>query len=272
MQDVQRITPIYYTKLRDSHFSAFNVSGSFSFPMIYDMVSFVVHDMNGTQALQKLGFEFDETRGSVSNQLRAVLFRLLMNPVPPLCNRIRSYTLELRKKTYFGYQVRMGGSVATTKERVVFLQPEDVHQFVNETRRYVEKRHISMSNVTVYISTDSDAVIPIIAKELGKGVEVRYMTGFGRGHTSPGHLKSGKENPKEVLYSSFIDLFVLKDCSVLIWTYGSSFGEMAFSFGLPSVYSFTPLPAMAQCTVYDYNLYNRRQIAVHNSAKSFSVC
>lgn len=271
MKDVQHIPAIYYTRLRDSHFSAFNVSGSFSFPMIYDMIPFVIQDMNGTQALLKLGFELDTSKG-IASQLRSILFRLLMNPVPPLCNRIRSYTLELRKKTYIGYQVRMGGSVAKTKERVSFLQPEDVFQFVNVTRNYVEKKHISMSNVTVYISTDSDTVIPVITKELGEEVEVRYMTGFGRGHSSPNHLSHGNESPKEVLYSSFIDLFVLKDCSVLVWTHGSSFGEMAYSFGVPSDYSFTPLPTMAQCTVYDYNLHNRKQIAVHNSAKSFSVC
>ena len=271
MKDVQRIPGIYYTTLRDSHFSAFNVSGSFSNPLIYDMIPFVLRDMNGTQALQKLGFQFDTSKAIVY-QVRAILLRLLMNPVPPLCHRIRSYTIELRKKTYIGYQIRMGGSIATTKERATFLQPEDVHQFANVTREYAEKNHISMSNLTVYISTDSDTMIPIIIKDLGKEVQVRYMTGFGRGHSSPNHLVHGKKNPKEVLYSSFIDLFVLKDCNLLVWTHGSSFGETAFSFGLPSIYSFSPLPSMAQCTVFDYNLYNRRQIAIHNSAKPFSVC
>lgn len=102
----------------------------------------------------------------------------------------------------------MGGSIATTKERATFLQPEDVHQFANVTREYAEKNHISMSNLTVYISTDSDTMIPTIIKDLGKEVQVRYMTGFGRGHSSPNHLVHGKKNPKEVLYSSFIDLFV----------------------------------------------------------------
>lgn len=56
MKYVQRIPGIYYTTLRDSHFSAFNVTGSFSNPLIYDMIPFVLRDMNGTQALQKLGF------------------------------------------------------------------------------------------------------------------------------------------------------------------------------------------------------------------------
>lgn len=49
MKYVQRIPGIYYTTLRDSHFSAFNVSGSFSNPLIYDMIPFVLRDMNGTQ-------------------------------------------------------------------------------------------------------------------------------------------------------------------------------------------------------------------------------
>lgn len=247
-------------------------NGSYSIPLAYDILNFVLRGRDGYSKFEEMGFPRINNRNL--NALRSGIFQLLLNPVPPLCTEIKSYTNALLKRFYYGFHIRMGGQIAVARETKNFLLESDLHAFISMMQKQMKERHQQTENVTLFVSTDSDRALSLVMQLVDNNTVVQHISG-SRGHTSINHLKKHENYENDmVLFSSFLDLFILKDANILISTFGSSFSNLAFTLGIPSPITFHPLAEMQGCSVYtnQNSVHVQFPIKYNTSVIVFSVC
>lgn len=162
-------------------------------------------------------------------EFRSLMYRLLINPDYPTCTRINGHLAKLHERTMIGIQLRHGGQTANFHERRI----QGIYAMnvaLNEVAKYMKEHELNRMNTYLYISTDSDIVLDKIKRIINEtGVDfVYHMDNFSIGHSST--AKSGRQG-KEVWNSFYqralLDMFILKDSDYLIYSEGSSFGEIA---------------------------------------------
>lgn len=166
---------------------------------------------------------------TLGTAVRRVWLRLLLNPAPELCERVKRHLENMRGSARIGMQLRLGGQHANFVEREM-LSVEALQRAQRLVWDYVRRNRLSPENVTVFISSDSDFAIRRMKKALQwKGRSMVYVANdFPVGHSA--EAKTSKR--KKELWESFtkraiLDLMILKESDYLIYSQKSSFGKFA---------------------------------------------
>lgn len=267
------------------------------------MIDWIIPVHDGLAKFRELGIAFKGSRYEQIRKIRNTIFRLFFNPVESLCNSINAFSASLENEHRVGFQVRMGGTLAFTQEKKAFLKEDDIVGFFlqldkvkeairKKTKRkkqhdhrithpsslngistkedmiYMNHTNHTKTSYSLFVSTDSYQALERIQKELGEVVQAAPF--FHRGHSSINHLSRSRVPSSEVLKGTFFDLFILKDCNILISTFGSSFGNLAFEMGLDNPLQFEPKGAMGKCTVY--NRPSRTRVQYQIKKRELPVC
>ena len=160
---------------------------------------------------------FDSTPSSeeVSHLFSLVLFRLndsLRNQTDVLFS---DYPHPL-----LGLQIRTGGRVSNTPEESLFYSLDKVDPILEFVHSFALNN--TLANVTLFLSTDSNAMVQAIKEK--SPYPVVTLNAYSIGHSSPlrnpGSLSSS-------LKRAVMDIYMLSKCDSLITTRSSSFGDTA---------------------------------------------
>lgn len=166
--------------------------------------------------------------------------RLLLNPTPALCNKINAHLQVLHQRTLIGVQVRLGGQKANFVERE--MMPVDmIDHAISLIRAYIRTKHLSMANVYIFISSDSDFAIRKIRKAFQPQTgpsSIYVVNDYPIGHSAEAkNARHKKTEWKAFTLRAIMDLLILKDSEYLIYSHKSSFGkfahELQLSYALP---------------------------------------
>ena len=129
-----------------------------------------------------------------------------------------------------GVQMRLGGTKANYNEKV-FLGPHCITSFVDRVEHYIKIRNWDRSKVYVFVSTDSSYALKEIKKRLDiNGTKIVYSVHDWKiGHSALGKsMKFGEKQRDSFMNRAILDLLILKESDYLIYSHGSSFGQMAY--------------------------------------------
>ena len=145
-----------------------------------------------------------------SNKIYYVLYRLLLQPINEIKERVLKYSLS----DCIGIQVRMGGKLAN--ERVEFLNKPSLYRYLNR----INKDNI---NKTIYLSTDSELVINDIKEQLSNN-KVIVANDYKIGHSGINSFSNGDHliGVKRAL----VDVFLASQCNPIYITKNSTFGDI----------------------------------------------
>ena len=146
-------------------------------------------------------------REDIDKKMTQFLFQL----VPYLENYGKS-VLNRMTGLKIGIQLRFGGSVANTKERVTFLNITNFNSTLERIKSILSKYP---DNHSLFLSSDSNEAISLLSP-----LHERIITAdkFALGHT---YVKNA------FLERTVIDLYILSHCDVIITTTRSSYGGLA---------------------------------------------
>ena len=269
---VVNIDPISYWDWRKNRGNHTFQHDSIITSSIFDVIDQIIPTHNGFERFRELGISFTGTKTERIRKIRNTIYRLFFNPIESLCNSINAFSASLESEDRVGFQVRMGGNLAFTHEKKVFLNESDISSFflqLEKVKTAIRNRKKAEPQFSLFVSTDSYIALETIQKELGN--VVRTAPDIQRGHSSSNQLSRSKVSPTNILRGTFFDLFVLKDCNILISTDYSSFGNLAFEMGLENPYLFEPRGTMGKCTVYNRPPKARVQYRISHQ-KKLAVC
>ena len=155
-----------------------------------------------------------------SNDVHFLLSRLLLQPSQEIMSSIL-YSLNDKNNDFskcIGLQIRMGGKMTAAKADKEFLKVDTVVKGMKNIS--VEYTH----NESVYLSTDSLQIIPIIKSHIGNH-SIIQSNSFTIGHSSTYHNNRKKT---EAMKRGLCDIILASHCKPLYRTYYSSFGRMIF--------------------------------------------
>ena len=121
-----------------------------------------------------------------------------------------------------GLQIRTGGSSANTHERVVFFTLDKVNSILSFVDSFVKNNQLS--NVTLFLSTDSDEMAHAIRRK--SKYSVISLNAYSIGHSSPQRNRN-RRSLSGSLKRAVMDIYLLSKCDYLITTRSSSFGRTA---------------------------------------------
>ena len=147
-------------------------------------------------------------REDIDKKITQFLFQL----IPYLENYGKS-VLHRMNGLRIGIQLRFGGSVANTKERVTFLNITNFNSTLERIKSILSKYP---DNHSLFLSTDSNKSISLLSP-----LHERIITAdkYALGHT---YVKKDT-----FLERTVIDLYILSHCDVIITTTNSSYGDLA---------------------------------------------
>ena len=153
--------------------------------------------------------------------LQRILFRLLLNPIPPLQDMINSFKQKhYTKKNVFAIHIRMGGCLADRKERSEMMSLHELEQLPSVIKNAMASWKYTAANTDLFLSTDSTYAENYIKNAMGNTYTVLTSDVFRRGHTT--------SNPSALtVRRALVDLFLLADSDALFYCYGSKFGTVA---------------------------------------------
>ena len=153
-------------------------------------------------------------REDIDKKMTQFLFQL----VPYLENYGKS-VLNRMTGLKIGIQLRFGGSVANTKERVTFLNITNFNSTLERIKSILSKYP---DNHSLFLSSDSNEAISLLSP-----LHERIITAdkFALGHT---YVKNA------FLERTVIDLYILSHCDVIIATTRSSYGSLAIQLSQTS--------------------------------------
>lgn len=157
--------------------------------------------------------------------LQRILFRLLLNPIPPLQDMINSFKQKhYTKKNVFAIQIRMGGCLSDSPEMMEMMSSHELKQLPSVIKNAMASWNYTAANTDLFLSTDSVFAETYIRNSLGSMYTVLTSDAFHRGHTTG--------NPDAVaVRRALIDLFLLADSDALLYCYRSKFGTIAMMMG-----------------------------------------
>ena len=227
---------------------------------LYESVRYVLLYYNGTERLHQLGFPAFNSVEDVSNLFRNTLLRLLLNPVPRLCNRIHEEQKAMNSHFLSCFQVRMGGKLSNFRETTTFLDEKNYRSFVRPMHEYALQHGLYDKGMNLFVSSDSDHAITSL-RNLTSNVTFFSLSNIHRGHTAYSAWNNTEEE-KDVVFGSLLDLFLLQKCDMLITTCDSSYGKLAVMLQEPNSFVLPPLPEMNKCTVFTPKSKERIQFFV----------
>lgn len=119
-----------------------------------------------------------------------------------------------------GLQIRTGGRISNTPEESLFYSLDKVDPVLAFVHSFVLNN--TLANVTLFLSTDSNAMVQAIKEK--SPFPVVTLNAYSIGHSSP------LRNPNSLsssLKRAVMDIYVLSKCDSLITTRSSSFGDTA---------------------------------------------
>ena len=157
--------------------------------------------------------------------LQRILFRLLLNPIPPLQDMINSFKQKhYTKKNVFAIQIRMGGCLSDSPEMMEMMSSHELKQLPSVIKNAMASWNYTAANTDLFLSTDSVFAETYIRNALGSMYTVLTSDAFHRSHTTG--------NPNAVAVGrALIDLFLLADSDALLYCYESGFGTVAKMMG-----------------------------------------
>lgn len=150
--------------------------------------------------------------------------RFLFCPNNKIKKEINNLIHQLNNKKRIAYQLRMGGDLADTKEKVTFLTVKKLPQITTIIN------NITVSNCAIYVSTDSTFALDYIRNNTNK--KIYYMNVFNRGYSS---LKHNNKTVLSSLEGAIYDLGILSFSDELYYTQGSSYGLFASFLSTASI-------------------------------------
>ena len=152
-----------------------------------------------------------EKKGLWRKDIEKKITQFLFQLVPYLENYGKS-VLNRMNGMRIGIQLRFGGSIANTKERVTFLNITNFNSTLERIKSILSKYP---DNHSLFLSTDSNKTVSLLFP-----LHERIITAdkFALGHT---YVKNA------FLERTVIDLYILSHCDVIITTTNSSYGDLA---------------------------------------------
>lgn len=185
-----------------------------------------------------------------ANMLINSIFRLVLNPKQSLCREIKDYTRTLKQRPLVCLQFRMGGKIADTNEFTSFLNGNNTSRYVSQVIQELKKAEWDPSSTNFYISSDSSDTVSSVSKLLAQNYNVTsvFVPKFAqRGHSA---LRYNQDSTSKVRFSIF-ELFVLKECDWLFYTFKSTYGHMAQVLGVNNRFVIPSFHLNASvCSVY----------------------
>ena len=161
---------------------------------------------------------------------RSALLPILLNPQKYLCEVVNKHLRILKKRKLIGVQMRLGGSKANYNEKM-FLGPHCISRFVERVEHYIKIRNWDREQVYVFVSTDSSYALKEIKKRLDTNdTKIVYSVKEWKiGHSALGKSQSyGEKLRDSFMNRAILDLLILKESDYLIYSHGSSYGQMAY--------------------------------------------
>lgn len=152
---------------------------------------------------------------------KRLIFRLFTNPSQELISII----LENRKKLgpyhdLIGAHVRCGGNLADSKEGVYWIDRNGLSRVPFTFRKAIRKLKLKPKKLTVYLATDSSAAEEFLRETLI--LKIVSFDSYKRGHTT-------SATDDSVYQRAIIDMYLVSQASVIIYTHVSGFSEAVLS-------------------------------------------
>lgn len=193
---------------------------------------------------------------------KSVILPLIMNPQPHLCKVINKYIDFFSQKRMIGIQMRLGGKKANHPEKL-FLGPKCVDLFIKRVNNVIQEKGWNREDVAVFVSTDSTFALEAVEKAFNTDNQtlVYSVKEFAIGHSALAKTAVYSEKMRNAFMNrAIVDLLILKESDYLIYSQGSSYGQMAYE--LQQAYRYPVSP--------DYYLKTRKlQCSVFHPKKEF---
>lgn len=187
---------------------------------------------------------------------KSVILPLIMNPQPYLCKVINKYIEFFSQKKMIGIQMRLGGSKANYRERL-FLGPKCVDLFIKRVNNVIQEKGWDLKNVAVFVSTDSTFALEAVEKAFNTDNQtiVYSVKEYAIGHSALAKTAIYSEKMRNAFMNrAIVDLLILKESDYLIYSQGSSYGQMAYELQQAYRYPVTPEHYLRlrnlQCSVF----------------------
>lgn len=202
--------------------NSLNLNGCYSTNEIMDVSDKVLSIQENKRKLVELGLFSDIPTNEEVIHLFSLVFFQLDNT---LQKEVDEFYSQHRNNFLVGVQLRTGGTLSDSYESSTFLTTEKLplaYAYVIDAIR-----NTTMTNVTVFLSTDSSYVHTTVGKNLPYSVISANM--YKIGHSSPGRQR---EQLLDCVKRAVVDLYLLSKCDLLITTGHSSFGDTANALSL----------------------------------------
>lgn len=152
---------------------------------------------------------------------KRLVFRLFTNPSQELISVIVENRKKLgRYQDLIGAHVRCGGELADSKEGVYWINRNELTRVPFTFRKAIRKLKLKPKKLTVYLATDSSAAEEYLRRILN--LKVISYDSSKRGHTT-------STTDDSVYQRAIIDMYLVSQASVIIYTHVSGFSEVVLS-------------------------------------------
>lgn len=187
------------------------------FNTITDMSLLITRNVHHLDTMISFGIVSTREEHLAHYELLHFAYRVLFANTDSINSQIDLWRPQF-KKHRIGVQLRFGGAIANSQEQMIYLDRNDVISFANGVKDYCNRSHISMNNVTIHVSTDSNYGWEAMMEYFPDQVFSPHHHIIGHSSLVFGTLRG------DVYRSAIIDIALLRECEYLILTDGSSFG------------------------------------------------
>ena len=128
-----------------------------------------------------------------------------------------------------GIQLRTGGSVSKTMENHRFLYLTSLPFAKEEVEYALKYLKVDRKNTTLFVTTDSILIRSRMFSDFAD-MHVLEGQGYAFGHSSA--FFAGGNSHLQFLKRAIMDLVLASYCDYIIFTHGSSYGQLAMRLGL----------------------------------------
>lgn len=225
------------TRLASHNVSSIFGNRHLSFRILSDLSCVILPNPEYRKTLKRLGFRIDDPQyentgiriGETDRYIRGQIARLLLTPNGELCRALEMNLNQFGSRPSIGIQLRMGGSVSKTMENHRFLYLSSIPFAEEEVKYALKYLHADRKNTTLFVTTDSILVRTRLFSDF-HDMHVLEGKGYAFGHSSA--YFAGGNNHLQFLKRAIIDLVLASHCDYIIFTRGSSYGQLAMRLGL----------------------------------------
>lgn len=208
-----------------------------SFHILSDLSCVVLDNPQYMEVLRRLGFRIAEagssfhdiTYGEAHRLIRGQVARLLLTPNAEISQTIADNLKRFERRPAIGVQLRMGGSVSKTIENHRFLRISSLPFADEEIENALKYLKVDKRNTTLFVTTDS-GIVRNRMLQMYASMNAIQATGYAIGHSSA--YFAGGNTHLTYLKRAIMDLVLMSQCDYIIYTCGSSYGQLAMRLGL----------------------------------------